>query len=189
MVPGDVALTRLGHFELIEQLGVGGFGTVWKARDKELGRHVAVKFPRRGQLSPGEAEQFLREARAAAQLRHPNIVTVHEVGRDGERVYIVSDLVEGLSLAERLIESRLSAGEAADLCRKIAVALEHAHHAGGIHRDLKPANVPLDLDGEPHLTDFGLARCATDETTVTLDGQMLGTPAYMSPEQARGEAH
>jgi WD40 repeat protein/serine/threonine protein kinase len=186
---GAPVLTRVGHFELLEQIGAGGFGAVWKAGDKELDRLVAIKLPRRGQLGPGEAEQFLREARAAAQLRHPNIVSVHEVGRDGDRVYLVSDLVEGVSLAEWLASERMSASEAARLCQKIALALEHAHAAGIVHRDLKPANVLLDGAGEPYLTDFGLARRQTRETTVTVDGQFLGTPAYMSPEQARGESH
>jgi WD40 repeat protein/serine/threonine protein kinase len=189
IVPSDGAIPQLDHFELLEQVGMGGFGTVWKARDKELGRLVAVKFPRRGQLSPDETQQFLREARAAAQLRHPNIVSVHEVGRDADRVYIVSDLVEGVSLAQWLAGSRMSAREAAELCHKVALALDHAHTAGIVHRDLKPANILLDGEGQPHLTDFGLARRAADETTITVDGQMLGTPAYMSPEQARGEAH
>jgi WD40 repeat protein/serine/threonine protein kinase len=182
-------LSKIGHFELIEQIGVGGFGTVWKARDKELERMVAIKLPRRGQLGLDEAEQFLREARAAAQLRHSNIVSVHEVGRDGDRVYLVSDLVEGMSLAEWLLDQRMSAPEAARLCQKIALALEHAHAASVVHRDLKPANVLLDAAGEPHLTDFGLARRQAQETTVTVDGQFIGTPAYMSPEQARGESH
>ena len=184
---GDVR--TIGHFELVERLGMGQFGTVWMARDTELDRTVAVKIPRQEQLSHDDAEMFLREARAAAQLHHPNIVSVHEVGRQGETVYIVSDLVRGVTLADRLTASRLSPREAAQLCVTIAEALQHAHQAGVIHRDLKPSNIMLDADGQPHLMDFGLAKREAAEITMTLDGRIMGTPAYMSPEQARGEAH
>lgn len=183
------AFKQLAHFELIERLGVGSFGTVWKARDAALDRTVAIKIPRRGRLEPEETEKFLREARAAAQLRHPNIVAVHEVGRSDETVYIVSDLVRGVSLADWLSGRRPSSREAAELCAKLADALEHAHDAGVVHRDLKPQNIMLDAEGEPHLMDFGLARREAGEVTMTYDGHILGTPAYMSPEQARGEAH
>ena len=179
----------VGHFELISRLGMGQFGTVWKAYDAELDRTVAVKIPRAGQLDPMQEEMFLREARAAAQLRHPNIVSVHEVGREGETLYIVSDFVRGVSLSDWLTAQRLTPREAAELCKTICEALDHAHGAGVIHRDLKPSNVMLDADGKPHLMDFGLAKREVNEVTMTLDGQVLGTPAYMSPEQARGEGH
>jgi tetratricopeptide (TPR) repeat protein/ribosomal protein S27E len=180
---------RFGHFELIEHLGTGGFGAVWKARDTQLDRTVAVKLPHRGQLGQDDTEKFLREARAAAQLRHPNIVSVHEVGVDGQWVYIVSDLIEGLPLDKWLADHPPSCREAARLCVKIADALQHAHEHGVIHRDLKPSNIMIDRAGEPHLMDFGLAKRDTGEITMTLDGQILGTPAYMSPEQAKGQAH
>jgi tetratricopeptide (TPR) repeat protein/tRNA A-37 threonylcarbamoyl transferase component Bud32/ribosomal protein S27E len=183
------ASKRLGHFDLIEPLGRGSFGTVWKARDRDLDRTVAVKIPRKGQLDAVELEQFLREARAAAQLHHPNIVNVHEVGRDGETVYIVSDILRGVMLSDWLTRQRPTPREAAELCVKIAEALHHAHEAGVIHRDLKPGNIMLDADGEPHLMDFGLAKRDAGEITMTVEGRVLGTPAYMSPEQARGEAH
>jgi WD40 repeat protein/tRNA A-37 threonylcarbamoyl transferase component Bud32 len=179
----------LGHFELIEQIGVGSFGCVWRARDTELDRTVAVKIPRKGQLDPAETEQFLREARAAAQLRHPSIVSVHEVGREADTVFIVSDHIDGVTLTEWLTGKRLTAREAAELCAKIADALHHAHEAGIVHRDLKPGNIMLDADGEPHIMDFGLARREAGEVTMTVEGRVLGTPAYMSPEQAKGEAH
>jgi tetratricopeptide (TPR) repeat protein len=182
-------LSKMGRFELIERLGVGGFGSVWKARDKELDRTVAVKIPRAGAMTAEEQEKFFREARAAAQLRHPNIVSVHEVGRDGDSVYIVSDFVRGVTLGDWLTGQQLTNREAAELCAKIAGALHHAHEHGVVHRDLKPANIIIDGDGEPHLMDFGLARRDAGEITVTMDGQVLGTPAYMSPEQAQGEAH
>ena len=180
---------QLGHFELLEKVGRGSFGVVWKARDKELDRIVAIKIPRRGQLDAMESEQFLREARTVAQLRHPSIVAIHEVGRQADTVYITSDFVEGQTLEQLLRDGRPSIKEAVKLCAEIAAALQHAHQAGVIHRDLKPANVIIDEDGRPHVTDFGLARRDAGEVTMTYDGQVLGTPAYMSPELAQGEAH
>jgi serine/threonine protein kinase/tetratricopeptide (TPR) repeat protein len=182
-------LFELGRFELLERLGVGGFGSVWKARDNELDRTVAIKIPRHGTMSGEEQERFFQEARAAAQLHHPSIVSIHEVGRDGDSFYIVSDYVSGVTLDDWLTDQRLTAREAAELCAKIADALHHAHEAGVVHRDLKPGNILIDGSREPHLMDFGLARREVDEVTITQDGQVLGTPAYMSPEQARGEAH
>ncbi len=182
-------LKTMGRFDLIERIGVGGFGTVWKAHDKELDRCVAVKLPRRGELTLAETEQFYREARAAAQLHHPNIVALHEVGCHHDTIYIVSEFIDGESLAERLLHERTTPVEAAGLCAKMARALQHAHEAGVVHRDLKPGNILLDRAGRPYLTDFGLAHRMTREATVTLDGQLVGTPAYMSPEQARGDSH
>jgi len=179
----------IGRFQLEERLGAGGFGTVWKARDTELDRVVAVKIPRKGQLEAEDVEQFYREARAAAQLRHPNIVAVHEVGRDGNTVFIVSDMIRGVSLSEWMLDRRCNSHEVALLVVKVADALVHAHEQGIIHRDLKPANVMIDLAGEPHLMDFGLAKREVGEVTMTVDGQILGTPSYMSPEQAGGKSH
>jgi serine/threonine protein kinase len=150
---------------------------------------VAIKMPRRGPTTVEGTESFLREAQAAAQLRHPNIVSVHEVGRDGDAIFIVSDFVAGMSLDEWLVGQRLMIREAVELCLKIATALHHAHEHGVVHRDLKPANVIIDAHGEPHVTDFGLARREAVEMTVSLDGVVIGTPAYMSPEQAQGEGH
>ncbi len=180
---------RVGHFELLEVVGSGGFGTVWKARDMGLDRLVALKVPRKDQLAPQELEQFLREARSAAQLRHPNIVGVHEVGRADGQVYIVSDFLEGLNLADWLSGRRATPREAARWCATLAVALQHAHEHGVIHRDLKPSNIMLDEQLEPHLMDFGLAKREAGEITMTVQGRILGTPAYMSPEQARGDGH
>jgi serine/threonine protein kinase len=182
-------LQSVGHFELIEKLGSGAFGTVWKARDTKLDRTVAVKIPRHGSMSADEQQKFFREARAAAQLRHPNIVSVHEVGRDGDTVYIVSDFIHGATLGDWLAGQKLTSREAAELCAKIADALHHAHEQGVVHRDLKPANIMIDAAGQPHLMDFGLARREVGEATVTLDGVLMGTPAYMSPEQAAFKSH
>lgn len=182
------ALQKIDRFELISRLGVGSFGTVWKARDTELDRAVAVKIPRYGQLSAMEMEQFFREARSVAQLRHPNIVPVHEVGREGDAVFIVSDLIRGVSLADMLTAKRPSPRETAEMAIVIAEALDHAHRKGVIHRDLKPSNVMIDEEGKPYLMDFGLAKREAEEVTMTMDGQIVGTPAYMSPEQARGKS-
>jgi eukaryotic-like serine/threonine-protein kinase len=179
----------IANFQLINRVGMGHFGGVWKARDLRLDRIVAVKIPRKEQLDNSEIEQFLREARAAAQVRHPGIVSVYEFGRVGDSVYIVSEFVDGVSLQDWLSGQRFTAREAAQLCLWIAEALHQAHQAGVVHRDLKPSNIMIDRDGRPHITDFGLAKRDVGDITMTIDGQILGTPAYMSPEQARGEAH
>ncbi len=199
--------TKIDRFLLLEKIGIGGFGTVWRALDPELDREVAIKVPRRSQLSRHEAELFFREARAAAQLSHPNIVPVHEVGRDASgAIYIVSDLVRGISLAEWLKHHRLTVKQAAKLTSLVCEALEYAHQRGIVHRDLKPSNLMLELPkdkkgqvatpeqlgpdehGKPYLMDFGLAKRDVGEITMTIEGQVLGTPAYMSPEQAGGQA-
>ena len=182
-------VSRLGRFELLERLGMGQFGTVWKARDPELDRTVAVKIPRKDRLSRDEIDKFLKEARAAAQLRHDNIVAVHEIGRDGDTVFIVSNLIRGVTLSNWLTQRRPTTRESAALCATIAKAIDHAHENGVIHRDLKPANIMMDNVGTPYIMDFGLARREKGELTLTADGLPIGTAAYMSPEQARGEGH
>jgi tRNA A-37 threonylcarbamoyl transferase component Bud32/tetratricopeptide (TPR) repeat protein len=179
----------VGHFQLLQQLGRGAFGSVWKARDQELDRVVAIKLPHRERLDEIDAERFLREARAAAQLRHAGIVAVHEVGRDGGQFYIVSEFIHGATLREWLDVKAVSFRDAAQMMIAIAGALDHAHQHGVVHRDLKPANILVDQHGAPHIADFGLAKRDAGELTMTLEGQVLGTPAYMSPEQARGEGH
>ncbi|TWU29039.1 protein kinase domain-containing protein [Novipirellula artificiosorum] len=183
------AVTELDHFRLVERLGMGAFGSVWKAHDRKLDRTVAVKIPRHGQFDEAQEKAFLREAQNAAQLSHPGIVPVFEVGRDGDTLYIVSEFVRGLTLADQLTGHQPTVREAAQICIKICEALQHAHDRGVIHRDLKPGNIMLDSDGTPRLMDFGLARRDASEISMTVDGQILGTPAYMSPEQAKGEAN
>ncbi len=180
----------IDHFELLDELGRGAFGSVWKAHDSELDRFVAVKLPRKEQLSNDEAEQFVREARAAAQLNHPNLVKVHEVGRDdSDQLYIVSDFIQGASLSEWLEANTPTTTERVELMIRLCEAVQHAHDQGVIHRDLKPQNILMDGDGVPHITDFGLAKREAGEITMTIDGKILGTPAYMSPEQAAGKSH
>ena len=178
----------VGHFELLSELGQGAYGSVWKAKDSKLDRTVALKIPRRGDLTTKERELFLREARAAAQLHHPNIVGVLEVGSENENPFIVSDFVQGANLKEWLTGFQPILRDVAEIVAKIADGLHHAHEQGVIHRDLKPANIMMDLDNEPHIMDFGLAKRETGEATMTMDGQVIGTPMYMSPEQAKGES-
>ncbi len=184
----DSEKKTIAHYVLQKRVGTGAFGSVWKAHDEALDRIVAVKIPRGGQLAPAQAERFLREARAVARLKHPNIVSVHEVGRVDGEIYIVSDFVDGVPLSTALASEPITTREAAELTMKIAEALHHAHAAGVIHRDLKPSNIMMDRQREPHLVDFGLAKREAGEITITADGKLLGTPAYMSPELARGEA-
>jgi serine/threonine-protein kinase len=181
---------RLGRFELIEVVGLGAFGSVYRARDTQLDRTVAVKIPRPGHLGvPEDISRFLREARSVAQLRHPAIVPVHEAGEHEGTPYIVSDFVSGMTLSDWLTARTPTVREAAALVAECAAALQYAHEQGVIHRDVKPSNIMLDERGRPHVMDFGLAKRDAGEISMTLDGQVLGTPAYMSPEQARGEGH
>ena len=186
----EATATFLAHFELRERVGAGSYGTVWRAWDGKLERIVAIKIPRRGRLSEPEMNHFVREARVAAQLRHPNIVSVHEVSHDedSDTAYIVSDFIDGTTLSEWDDRHRLQFREIAALVANLSGILHQAHDAGIIHRDLKPANILMDADGKPHITDFGLARRDADEIAISVDGRVLGTPAYMSPEQARGDA-
>ncbi len=182
--------SRLGKYELLEEVGRGSFGIVYRARDTELDRIVALKIPRAGRLaSAEEVDRFLREARSAAQLEHSHIVSIHDSGRAGETCYLACAFVSGTTLARRMAVGRLSFSETAALVALLAEALDYAHLQGVAHRDVKPSNILLDRLGKPHLTDFGLAKRDAGEITLTLEGETLGTPAYMSPEQARGEAH
>jgi serine/threonine protein kinase/Flp pilus assembly protein TadD len=203
----DVPILR--KFQLLERVGLGAFGAVWRARDVELNRLVAVKIPHQGLLDSASAlERFRREARAAAQLRHPGIVTVHEVTDVGDLPAIVADFIEGVTLRDLLVIRRLTFREAAAMLADVADALDYAHEQGIVHRDIKPANIMVDYGrppaagadgasangkpgrlGKPLISDFGLALRGETEMTVTLDGQILGTPAYMSPEQAAGQSH
>ncbi|MBY0524566.1 MAG: protein kinase [Gemmataceae bacterium] len=182
---------RVGKFELREELGIGSFGHVFRAHDTGLDRTVAIKILRAGRLaSREEVDRFLREARSAAQLKHPGIVALYDTGltEDGT-CYLVEEFVQGAPLSVRLSDGRFTFRQAADLVAEVADALDYAHEHGVIHRDIKPSNIMIDPNGRPHLMDFGLAKREADEAPMTLDGQVLGTPAYMSPEQARGDSH
>jgi len=182
---------RLGKFELQSELGAGSFGHVFRARDTELDRIVAVKIQRAGSLANHEeVSRFLREARSVAQLKHPGIVSLYEIGQTDEGVcYLVTEFIDGQTLEDRLKKGLLSPRSTAELLAQVAEALQYAHVQGVVHRDIKPSNIVIDSDNRPHLMDFGLAKRATGEMSMTSDGRVMGTPAYMSPEQARGESH
>ncbi len=180
-------LGMLGKFRLLEAVGHGSFGAVFRAIDTELGRTVAVKVPKQEMLgSEKERERFIREARSAAALRHDHIVTVYEVGGTRERPFIVSEFIEGSTLSKALSERPFSNREAAAVVHVLADALEYAHENRIVHRDVKPSNIMLDKRCKPFVMDFGLAR-REGEAVLTVDGTILGTPAYMSPEQAEGK--
>lgn len=184
----EPAPTRLGRYQVRSTLGMGAFGTVYLAHDPELNRDVAVKVSRAGAFaSAGVFDKFRAEARHAASLNHPNIVTIYDVGREGEQVYIVMQYIAGQTLADAITSGPLAPDRAAELLATVADALHYAHKLGFVHRDLKPANILLDAHRNPHVADFGLA--VSDETQRVLAGQIAGTPAYMSPEQARGASH
>ncbi len=180
--------SRFGRFELLAEVGAGGFGTVFKARDPKLDRVVALKIPHtRRLLDEGHRRRFVQEARHVAKIRHEGIIPVFEAGEAEGIPYLVAEFVEGVTLERQLQSRRPPVEEAAGLCIQIAEALHHAHEAGIVHRDVKPSNVMLDGDGRPYLMDFGLAKQETGDSTVSVTGAILGTPAYMSPEQAAGE--
>lgn len=177
----------IGRYRVCKILGEGAFGRVYLAHDDELARSVAIKVPHTYRVVSRQISAYLAEARIVASLDHPNIVPVFDVGRTNEdRCYVVSKLILGTDLAERIRDTRLSYQEAARVVCAVADALHYAHARGLVHRDIKPANILLDETGRPYVADFGLARKDSD----TGEGRSFaGTPAYMSPEQARGESH
>jgi serine/threonine protein kinase/formylglycine-generating enzyme required for sulfatase activity len=179
---------RLGRYRIAAKLGSGGFGVVYKAYDEELHRDVAIKVPHRHRVqSPRDVEAYLAEARSLASLTHPGIVPVYDVGRTGDGLcYVVSRFVAGSDLKARIRQDRPGHAEAVAIVARVAEALHHAHQHGLVHRDVKPANILLDAGGQPVVADFGLA--LRDEEFGT-GPTFAGTPAYMSPEQARGEGH
>lgn len=182
---------RIGRFHLEAELGVGSFGHVFRAWDTQLNRTVAIKVQRAGAFASDEDRaRFLREARSAAQLKHAGIISLFETGETEEGVgYLVSEYVAGATLEEQIGGRPTDPREAAMLAAQIADALDYAHAHGVIHRDIKPSNILIDEAGEPHIMDLGLAKQEAGEATVTSDGRVMGTPAYMSPEQARGDSH
>jgi serine/threonine protein kinase len=177
----------LSRFQIVGVLGEGRHATVYRAFDPLLERHVALKLPRQGVPPTARAlERFLGEARALARLRHPRIVPIHEAGRHGDRHYIAMALIEGRSLAEILAEGPLPFHRGAEIAAEVAEALAYAHGLGIIHRDVKPANVRLDHHGAVYLMDFGIAYRPDSGEMPTPPGTILGTPAYVAPEQAQG---
>jgi serine/threonine-protein kinase len=181
------ALPQIPGYEVLEELGRGGMGVVYKARQLKAGRLVALKMVLAGELaSAAEVERFAAEARAAAGLDHPNIVPLYEVGEHAGRQYFTMKLVPGRSLAEQVARGPLPSRRAAEVVAAVARAVHHAHRQKVIHRDLKPANILLDEAGRPHVTDFGLAKRLDGEAGKTRTGAVVGTPGYMAPEQAAG---
>ncbi len=182
-----------GKYEILEELGRGGMGIVYKAFDPELKRTVALKMLIGDQNanSQTQVERFIREARAAAKLKHPNIVNIYDFGEETGKHYFTMDFVKGTSLEDALADREkhgLSPRRTIEIVRDIANALAYAHSEGIIHRDIKPANILLDSGGKPYLTDFGLAKeVESPEKSLTMTGYLMGTPYYMSPEQAQGE--
>src|SRR5881275_1649773 len=180
-------LGELGDYELLEEIGRGGQGVVFRARQKSLNRAVALKVIGLGQwATKAHLKRFRLEAEAAASLEHPCIVPIYEVGERDGACYFSMGLVEGGQLDAILKREPLPIQRAAELIVKLARTVQYAHEHGILHRDIKPGNILLDAKGEPHLTDFGLARLVETESSVTRTMDVLGTPSYMAPEQAVG---
>ncbi|WZU47872.1 serine/threonine-protein kinase [Stieleria varia] len=179
--------TRLGDYELIEEVGRGGMGVVFRSRQLSLDREVAVKMILRGRLaSDADLQRFLAEAAATARLEHRNIVPVYEVGNIDGRPFFSMQYIEGETLADRVANGPLPQREAARIIAAVARAVHFAHQEGVLHRDLKPSNILIGHDNQPMITDFGLAKQANSQADLTKSGMLVGTPAYMSPEQAGG---
>ena len=179
-----------GGYELLQELGRGGMGVVYKARHKSLQAPVAIKMIRSSQwASAEEVRRFYQEARAAAGLSHSHIIKVHDVGERNGLHYLTMDLVEGPNLSQLIQAGPLDPERAAELLAAVSRAVHYLHTKGIIHRDLKPSNILLDEAGEPYVTDFGLAKVSAADAEQTSTGTILGTPCYMSPEQAWGHAH
>jgi WD40 repeat protein len=190
---GEVAVPSLprvryfGDYEIIREIARGGMGVVYQARQVSLNRPVALKMILAGQLADEvDVRRFYTEAEAAANLDHPGIVPIYEVGQHEGQHYFSMGFVEGQSLSQRVAEGPLPSREAAALMVKVTLAIEYAHFRGVIHRDLKPGNILLDTNGQPRVTDFGLAKKLESDSGLTGSGQIMGTPSYMPPEQAGG---
>src|SRR5216117_2682441 len=180
-------LGDFGDYELMEEIGRGGQGVVYRARQKSLNRTVALKVIGLGHwATEAHLKRFRREAEAAASLEHPCIVPIHEVGERDGSCYFSMKFIEGGQLDEVVRRTPMSIRQAVELIAKLARTVHYAHEHGILHRDIKPGNILLDAKGEPHLTDFGLARLVESESTVTRTLEVIVTPSYMAPEQAAG---
>lgn len=185
--PSLEVLRRFGDYDLLEEIARGGMGVVYRGRQRSLNREVAIKLLRDGVLASAEdARRFRVEAAVVAALNHPQIVGIHEVGEHEGQQFFSMPLIRGQDLARLTRSGPLPARQAAELVAAVADAVQHAHDRGVLHRDLKPSNVLVDDAGAPHVTDFGLARRLDAESSLTLSGQVVGTPGYLSPEQASG---
>jgi tRNA A-37 threonylcarbamoyl transferase component Bud32 len=181
---------QIGPYRIDRPLGCGGFGVVYLGFDPDLKRPVAVKMLHPERLEqPEMLHRFQREACAIARLQHPGIVQLYDYSRHGPPHYLVTEFVEGVDPRLWCLQQRYGLAEVADLLARIAEAVDHAHAHGVCHRDLKPGNILVDARGMPHILDFGLARLDADLSMPTCDGQILGSLAYMAPEQAAGESH
>ncbi len=188
--PGDAhsQRRRVNSYDIIEEISRGSFGVVYKARQQGLDRVVALKVLLAGQHASAEAvARFHREAKAVARLKHPNIVPIYDIGTHDGHHYFAMEFVEGHALSTLITEEKISISQALAIAESLADAFHSAHTAGVIHRDIKPSNILLDTQNQPHITDFGLAKQVDLDTKYTMSGTTLGTPAYMPPEQARGE--
>ncbi|MES2595668.1 MAG: serine/threonine-protein kinase [Verrucomicrobiota bacterium] len=176
-----------GNYELLEEAAKGGMGVVWRARQQALNRTVAVKMIRSGAFADkDEVQRFHAEAQAVAQLKHPNIVNIHEIGEHEGQHYYSMDFIEGGTLADQCHGKSMKVREAAELLHTVCEAVHFAHQRGILHRDLKPQNIMVDSEGRPHVLDFGLAKRIDEDQSLTMTGAVLGSPSYMAPEQAQG---
>lgn len=185
--PIGTKVRYFGDYELDQEIARGGMGVVYLARQVTLNRRVAIKMILPAHLADETTvKRFYAEAEAAANLKHPNIVSIHEIGSHNGQHYFSMDFIDGENLAEHARGKPLAVKKAAAIVKTVAEAIQYAHQRGVLHRDLKPSNVLIDREGRPHVTDFGLAKLVGRDSTLTQSGQIMGTPSYMSPEQAAG---